>query len=86
MKVKVFRGIFLDIWGLVAKGLIPRGGRGCDSQVGRGRVKGCGIEGFTKEKGELMIWVGGELDRSQSVIYFVPQENMNLTVKQARLR
>ena len=86
MKVKVFGEFFLDIWGLVAKGLIPGGGRGWDSQVGRGRVKGCGIEGFTKEKGELMIWVGGELDRSQSVIYFVPQENMNLTVKQARLR
>ena len=60
MKVKVFGEFFLDIWGLVAKGLMPRGGRGWDSQVGRGRVKGCGIEGFTKEKGELMIWVGGE--------------------------
>ena len=51
---------FLGMWGLAAKGLIPRGGRGCDSQVGRGRVKGCGIEGFTKEKGELLIWIGGE--------------------------
>ena len=57
MKVKVFGEFFLDIWGLVAKGLMPRGGRGCDSQVGRGRVKGCGIEGFTKEKGEPIIWM-----------------------------
>ena len=50
----------MGIWGLVAKGLIPGGGRGWDSQVGRGRVKGCGIEGFTKEKGELLIWIVGE--------------------------
>ena len=56
----IWRQFFLDIWGLVAKGLIPGGGRGWDSQVGRGRVKGCGIEGFTKEKGELMIRIRGE--------------------------
>ena len=55
-------------------------------KLGGGESKAVELRALQRKRGELMIWVGGELDRSQSVIYFVPQENMNLTVKQARLR